>query len=139
MSKLSKYTPYLNIKHDWHGINCITLIEDIYDKNLGFNFDDVWKRLNIGKQFKNKWGLIYTKDILEKEFSENWKKIPITHLQEYDLLFFIINNRPYHFGMYIDCNRFIHVEIKSYCTISYLDDNFRIALKGIYRHEKLVL
>lgn len=131
---MNKYLHYLKIKHSWTGINCITLIEDIYLTMLNISLKDSWNRFNLGKQLNSDWAKKYTLDLIEKE-SKFWKKIPITDLQEFDILFFVSKkNIPLHFGLYIHSNTFIHVEDKSYCTFSELNQYYRDMLYGCYRY-----
>ncbi len=138
---MEKYLPYLKIKHSWDKINCLTLIEDIYNKQLNIDFFATWERLkrtdgtsNIDKF----WFRKYTINELENEL-QYWKKINITESQEYDVLVFTsLKKVPIHFGMYIHSNKFIHVIEEQYCRFSELDQEYRDKLRGVYRHEIMV-
>ena len=46
------YYHYLNIKHSWTGINCLTLIEDIYRQERGIDFKKSFNRLEA-KDYQN--------------------------------------------------------------------------------------
>ena len=139
MNKFEKYTPYLHMKHDWNGINCITLIENIYQRFLNISLDDMWNRLGQGKQFNKKWRTIYDFELLKQEVDNNWKKISLPNIQEFDIIFIISRGKiPLHFGLYIDQNRFIHVEEFSYCTVSELNERYRDRAYGYFRHKLMV-
>ncbi len=134
---MNKYYHYLNIKHSWTGINCLTLIEDIYKQERGLDFKESFLRLEA-KDYENlsrKWFLKnFTKDTLINE-SKYWYKIDLTNLELYDILVFVDKkDRPIHFGMYLSNYNFIHVEEDKYVTISLLNDEWREILEGAYRY-----
>jgi cell wall-associated NlpC family hydrolase len=141
-NKFTKYIPYIGLKHDWNTINCLTIIEKIYKEKLGITFDDVWKRagrVDGTSNLDRKWFIKYGLDSVMIEL-QNWQKIPLTKLKEYDILVFVKKERPWHFGMYIDANKFIHVEENSFVTISELSQEYRDILYNSEgcRHERMV-
>lgn len=134
----NKYLHYLRVKHDWNHINCLTLIEDIYDRFLGVNFNQSYKRLNVDKNkttYSRRWFYSnFTKEFLEVE-SKYWVKITLTDLKEFDILVFVDKKeRPNHFGCYIAQNKFIHIQEHQFATIELLNEDWREQLQGVYRY-----
>lgn len=137
----NKYIKYLIYKHTWNYINCLTLIELIYEEQLGIDFSDIWDELEIpdGTTDANiNWFKKYHKKFLKLKLL-NWTKISLQQLQEYDIILFknrkgLIN----HFGMYIGENKFIHVEQDIYTNINELNEHWRDSILAIYRHNDLV-
>ncbi len=144
---IGKYQQYLNMKHEWEGLNCLTLIEYLYKKYLDIDFMDTWLRLGREDGTSNinsKWFIKYGQEDFQNEI-KNWIKTELTQAKEFDILVF--TNRkdiPRHFGMYIGQNYFIHMSEKMPCSISFLEETYRNKLNmkstvsGMYRHVKLV-
>ena len=127
ISIFDKYVPYLKIKHEWDNINCYTLIELIYLSHLSIDLkNSLGKNIGYCEHMNKRWFIAnFTKAHLDKEL-ENWDKISLTDLKEFDILVFTNKkNRPFHFGLYIAQNTFIHLEENSYCCFSLLDSYWR--------------
>lgn len=133
-----KYTKYLQFKHNWQGINCLTLIEVIYKDHLGINWQNNYKHFGIDNANDNidrKWVLKFGKDLFEEE-SKQWQKIPLSEMKEYDILVFLNEkrNRVIHFGMCIGGLKFIHCEQNQYVRIQEIRQEDLDNLMGIYRY-----
>jgi len=146
---MSKYTKYLGIPHSYNKINCITLIEFIYKRELKSNiFSSLWVYLDIkskdGKAYLKGKELTGTKWTFEVTFDEllDWckdhaQKVDLTDLQEYDVILFKSSkNRPIHFGMYVGEGKFIHIEEKHKSEINFFGANWREKTHSIWRRKK---
>lgn len=138
---MRKYIHYLDVAHSWGGINCFTLIEDIYNNFLNIDLSDIWKRVGWedGKTgIDRTWIRKYQYKQLLNEM-KYWDKVEITDLQEFDILVFTSKqNNPIHFGLYVGQNTFLHVEEKSFCSFALFDDVHRGRFYGAFRHRSLV-
>lgn len=133
-----KYLKYLGIKHNYLENNCITIINDIYKKELNsYVFDPLWDYLNMpeGKPIDGKaWMRRFSIQDIEKGASLVAKKVNLTDLQEYDVILFKSGRLvPTHFGMYVGYNKFIHLEEGRLSKIDNLDDNWRVMIASIWR------
>ena len=138
---MNKYYKYLQIKHTYGKINCLTLIELIYKEKLKIDMSETWQRAGRHdgtSQVDKKWFLKYTIESVKKEL-QHWIYVSITDIKEYDIVIFVSKKmRPLHFGMYIGDNKYIHLPENSNCHISELNLKERELLFGVYRHPKLV-
>ena len=135
---ITKYQKYLTKHHDWESFNCFHLIESIYREFLGIELSDLFNRVKIdwsNSHITKRWFYQnFTKEKLREE-EQNWVKVPLTDLQEFDILVFTTKkDRPVHFGLYITSNRFIHLEEYKNASFAYLDQDWRECLYGAYRH-----
>ena len=137
---MTDYTKYLGIKHDYQGINCITLIEKIYKEELNSEvFQSLWTHLNLlgGKPLEGRrWKFKVTLEKIEEWVNLNAIKVDLTEIEEYDVMLFKSKkNRPIHFGMYTTNNNFIHVEEETSSRISALDQGWRNQIHFILRRK----
>lgn len=141
MTDINKYIPYLHLKHNYEGLNCLTIIEKLYKDFLHIELNNIWKRTGRedgSTDVNSRWYQKYTMVDVENEVA-HWKKVDITDIKEYDVIVFVSKrNRPLHFGMSTGYNNFIHLPEKSTCHISELDMTWRERIYGIYRHNELV-
>jgi len=139
---MQKYRKYLGIKHDYQNTNCITLIAEIYEKELHRDdFTKIWEYLNLPDghpEQENKWWKFFTLQKLLQCTQKYATKIEnIVDLQEYDVIIFSAPRRriPVHFGMYIGQNYMIHLEEKSTSKIEMLNDDWREKIHSVYRRK----
>ena len=137
---MTDYTKYLGIKHDYQGINCITLIEKIYKEELNSEvFQSLWTHLNLleGKPLEGRrWKFKVTLEKIEEWVNLNAIKVDLTDIEEYDVMLFKTRkNRPIHFGMYTTNNNFIHVEEETSSRISALDQDWRNQIHFVLRRK----
>lgn len=133
-----KYLKYLGIKHNYTENNCITLIASIYKNELNSNvFDGLWEYLDLpeGKpQDGRGWMKRFSISSLETWASTVATKVNLTELQEYDVIIFKSRRLiPTHFGLYIENNRFIHLEEGRFSRIDVLDQEYREEIASIWR------
>jgi len=137
---LKKYEHYIKIKHEWQGMNCVTLIVDIYNRFLNIDLKECLSRAGTDgvTNIDAKWYQIVPYETIINEIN-NWKKINLRDIQEYDILIFRTKNmRHVHFGMYIEAGTYIHLPFNGYATFKLLNEDDIKILIGCYRHYDLV-
>lgn len=132
----------MEYKHDYMGINCISLIDQIYKEELGItHFDTLWKILDF-PEGKANMGRAWIKKVTFEKIDE-WatqyaKKVSLTKAREYDVIVFKSRSgRPFHFGMCIGGGRFIHVQQDSYVMIDYIT-SWIDSVHLVYRSNEMV-
>tara|TARA_Y100000034_G_C6899105_1_gene415221 strand:+ start:2299 stop:2715 length:417 start_codon:yes stop_codon:yes gene_type:complete len=138
---MEKYLKYLYREHDYQGINCLTLIEQIYLELLNINFFEMWHRVGTAgnsEDVSSRWKFLYKHKIIEE--LTHWKKIELVNIKEYDILVFNSKKKDLinHFGMYIGENKFIHISENRYSQLSELNQDYRDVLFGVFRHPDVV-
>jgi cell wall-associated NlpC family hydrolase len=127
-------TSYLGIKHCYGSYDCITLVQNFYEQELGCSF-------NLPAYPTSRlWMKEYTTDFLDEWASKYGKKVSLTEAQNYDLISFKSkkSNLLIHFGLYIKPNKMLHVEEGNTSRVDTLSDYWMEHLHAIYRHDKMV-
>jgi len=125
---------YLGIKHDYGKYDCVTLVQQFYEQELGCSFNlPAYPHSRL-------WMKQYTVDFLDEWASKYGKKVSLTDAQNYDLISFKSkkSNLLIHFGLYLKPNRMLHVEEGKTSQVEQLSDYWLQHLHAIYRHDKLV-
>jgi cell wall-associated NlpC family hydrolase len=127
-------TSYLGIKHCYGVYDCITLVQQFYEKELGCSFDIP------AYTHSRQWMKEYTTDLFDERASKYGIKVSLTDAKNYDLISFKSkkSNLLIHFGLYIKPNRMLHVEEGKSSQVEQLSDYWLQHLHAIYRHDKLV-
>lgn len=125
---------YLGMPHIYGSYDCIVLVQQFYEKELGCSFD------LPTYPHSRQWMKQYTIDFLDERASKYGKKVSLTDAQDYDLISFKSkkSNLLIHFGLYIKPNRMLHVEEGKASQVEQLSDYWLQHLHAIYRHDKLV-
>ena len=138
---LERYLPYLNIKHDWHGINCWSIIEKIYLEQLGITLFDWAGTFQVSKNDAlNTKGFYSISNHIINEV-EKWVKINLLEIKEFDIILFkskLNPNRIRHFGMYVGGNKYIHLVENQHSCFAELNQDIRDTIYAIVRHNTLV-
>jgi len=129
---------YLGIKHDYYMVNCFTLIKDVYKNELNFtDFEYICSNVGVPNGTpidKRRWIFRTTLTQIESHAVKFFKKVNLTEIQEFDLILFKLNDiRPFHFGVYVSQNKFLHVEEGNWSCLSDLDINYRDSVASIWR------
>lgn len=132
------YIKYLGIKHSYSSTNCFTLIKQVYKEELDFDkFEPICSGVGVpsGTPIDNKrWMFRTTLSQIESHAVKFFKKVNLTEIQEFDLIVFKSSKeRPYHFGVYVSNNKFLHLEEGKYSSLSELDSNYRNGIASIWR------
>lgn len=127
-----KYNKYLGRKHVYGNFDCIRLVKEFYNNELGVSFDIPSYTLS------NKWIKEFTLESIDNWITKYGKKIELTEIKNYDLIVFKSGNFATHFAIYLAPNKILHVEDNSYSKIDVLDEYWLTQLYKAYRHDKLV-
>lgn len=125
---------YLGIKHDYGIFDCVTMVQQFYEKELNCSFNlPTYPHSRL-------WMKKYTVEFLDEWASKYGKKVSLTDAQNYDLISFKSkkSNLLIHFGLYIKPNRILHVEEGKTSRVDQLSDYWIDHLYAIYRHDKMV-
>ncbi len=130
------YLPYLNRTHSYTGDNCLSIIAEIYEKELNIPFTEE-------RQLFNNFCFQDLKEIrripLEKVYSlENWIKIQLTQLQEFDIIVYTRNLKISHFNMYAGSYKFLDLIENQKSVLRHFNDIRTENIDGIIRHKQLV-
>jgi hypothetical protein len=130
------YLPYLGRIHNYQKDNCLSLIAEIYEKELNislieerqlfqnFCFNDLKEIRRIPVQ------AIYN--------LKNWNKICLTKLQEFDIIIHVKYNKLAHFTMYAGSYKVLDLSESQKSVLKHLDDKQRTYIDGVIRHRSLV-
>jgi cell wall-associated NlpC family hydrolase len=125
---------YIGITHAYGKYDCITLVQQFYERELGCSFNiPIYNHSRL-------WMKQYTADFLDEWAYKYGKKVSLTDAQNYDLISFKSKNSNLliHFGLYIKPNRMLHVEEGKTSRVDQLSDYWLQHLHAIYRHDKMV-
>lgn len=125
---------YLGKQHKYGTFDCILLVQNFYQQELGVSFD------TPSYSFSRQWFKSFTLDAIDEWASKYGKKVSLTDARNYDLIIFRTEKRNYatHFGIYIEHNKMLHVEEASQSRIDILDDYWKARIYRVYRHNELV-
>jgi len=127
---MTNWASYLSISPKDY--NCWTFIEKIHKDKIGIWTPELEK---LYSELKTRWGSKINVDQLSYIAQNNQGiQVSLAEVKEYDILVFSFpSGRPYHFGLYIGKNQFIH--LRHYPKIDDLNGEWRNKLKAIYRHD----
>lgn len=131
------YLKYLNIAHQYDSDhNCVGLLAAIYERELNI---DLSPEKNIFNNFKV-LNLAEVRSIPISDLSKlnNWIKISLTNIQEFDIIIYTRNNKLSHFAMYVGDNKIIDVVERGRSSIKHLNDFTRKNIYSVIRHKQLV-
>jgi cell wall-associated NlpC family hydrolase len=126
--------PYLGVPHSYGTYDCITLIQQFYQIELGYNF-------SLPSYTPSRmWMKQYTTEFFDEWAAKYGKKVSLTDAQNYDLISFKSSktNLLIHFGLYIKPNRMLHVEEGAHSRVDQLSDYWLQHLHAIHRYDKMV-
>ena len=126
---------YLFIPHSYDEINCVSLIQLFYKKELDLE-------LKVPEYEKSRrWSAFFTTNSVDGWAINNASKVELTTAKNYDLMIFksTRSNKLTHFAMYLQTNKMLHVEEGSTSKIELLSDYWLQQLYGVYRYDALVL
>lgn len=132
MLNISKY---LFIPHSYDDVNCVSLIQLFYEKELNII-------LEVPEYEKSRrWSAFFTTDSVDAWAINKASKVELTAAKNYDLMIFKSprTNKLSHFGMYVESNKMLHIEEKSTSKIELLSSYWLEQLYGVYRYGSLVL
>ena len=125
---------YLGIPHNYGHYDCVTLVQQFYEKELACSF-------NLPEYPHSRiWMKQFTTEFLDEWAAKYGKKVSLTDAKNYDLISFKSkkSNLLIHFGLYLIPNRMLHVEEGKASQVEQLSDYWLQHLHAIYRHDKLV-
>ena len=128
---------YLGYYHNYLEINCITIINDFYKKEL--NIDDIEKI--IPSDIKNRnWMKKISLEQIDEWALTYGKKVSLTEARDFDVMIFksIKLQRPIHFSMFFKPCNMLHLEEGSTSRYESISNEWRKCLHAIYRHRSLV-
>lgn len=134
---MKEYNKYIGIKHNYSVDNCITIIQHYFEDELGIDiFNEIYKEANIDiKGITRRWRFhISLQKVIEIANKYSYE-VPLTEMQEHDFLIFSDEKgRPYHFGMYVGVNHFLHLQEGRTSRIELLNQEWRDSLSSIRRY-----
>jgi len=125
---------YLGLKHDYHNVNCITLIQSFYKEQLNLNFNTpIYPK-------SRRWLKSFDSEFMVEWVSNDWTKVQLTDAKNYDVMIFKSDrtNLITHFGMYLMPSKMLHVEEGGFSCVQTLSDDWVNNLCMICRHNELV-
>ena len=128
---------YLGYYHNYLEINCITIINDFYKKEL--NIDDIEKI--IPSDIKNRnWMKKISLEQIDEWALTYGKKVSLTEARDFDVMIFKSKRfqRPIHFSMFFKPCNMLHLEEGSTSRYESISNEWRECIHAIYRHRALV-
>lgn len=124
---------YIGLAHEYGKIDCIRLVKNFYENELGITFE------LPSYSMSKRWLFDFTVQELDNWISKYATKISLTSAQNYDLIAFkskqnVIN----HFGMFLLPNSILHIEEHNISKVELLSDYWIDSIYAVYRHEQLV-
>lgn len=130
------YIQYLNRDHNYQTSNCLTLICEFYEKELGIIWDEERKLFNNFSL--NSFGEIRKVPVGEVYNLRNWIKINLTEIQEFDIIVYTRNLRLSHFAMYAGNFKILDLVESQKSVLRHFNDQQRNNIDGVIRHRSLV-
>ena len=128
---------YLGYYHNYLEINCITIINDFYKKEL--NIDDIEKI--IPSDIKNRnWMKKISLEQIDEWALTYGKKVSLTEARDFDVMVFKSERfqRPIHFGMFLKPCHMLHLEEGRTSRYETITNEWATCFHAIYRHQSLV-
>ena len=128
---------YLGIRHSYLKINCITIIDEFYKKELKINCIQEL----IPSHVKNRrWMKEISLDDINKWALKHGIKVSLTDAQDFDVMVFGSKNfeYPIHFGMFLKPCNMLHLEEGRTSRYESISNEWANSLWSIYRHKSLV-
>ena len=128
---------YLGIHHSYLKINCITIIDEFYKKELKINCIQEL----IPSHVKNRrWMKEISLDDINKWALKHGIKVSLTDAQDFDVMVFGSKNfkYPIHFGMFLKPCNMLHLEEGRTSRYESISNEWINSLWSIYRHKSLV-
>ena len=130
---------YIGIRHSYDEINCITLIDAFYKKEL--NIDCISDLVPESvKEDGRRWMKKITLSQIEEWALIHATKVNLTDAQDFDVIVFksLKLERPIHFGMFLKPCHMLHLEEGKTSRYETLTNEWANCLHAIYRHQSLV-
>lgn len=124
--------PYIGKAHKYGDFDCISLIQQFYQNELGSTIVLPSYPLN------RRWLKTFSSTHIESLITTYAKKVQLTDANNYDLLVFADKNIINHFALYIKPNKMLHVEVCSLSRIDILSSYWVNRLYGVYRLHSVV-
>lgn len=130
------YLPYLNRTHSYRETNCLSLIAEFYEKELGISWEEE-------RQLFNNFNMEDLRSVMripiERIYAlKNWSKISLTDMREFDILIYTRKDLLSHFSMYAGNLKILDLRENKKSALKHWNDNTRDNLAGIMRHKQLV-
>ena len=128
---------YLGLQHDYLGTNCITIIDQFYNKELQI---DCIQELIPTTIENRRWMKDISLEDINKWALQHGIKVSLTDAQDFDVMVFKSKkfNRPIHFGMFLKPCNMLHLEEGRTSRYETISNEWLNALYSIYRHKSLV-
>lgn len=126
---------YLNILHNYSGTNCLALISQFYETELGILMEE--ERL-LFNNFKIPDLKALREIPVEKVYSlKNWSKINLTNIKEFDIIMYTRHSKISHFSMYVGDLKILDLRQNSHSVLRHLNDTQRDSIESCFRHKQL--
>jgi len=118
--------PYMDIKHEYGTFDCVELIKQFYEKELGI-------LIELPKYPKSdEWMTEMSIGYIDEHLLNYFIKIDLQNVKKYDLLVFRNKNKIIHFAIYIPTFRMFHILKGSYAKIDIINDLWLKRLYNVY-------
>lgn len=129
------FTKYLNIKHDYEGINCLSLICKFYEKELNIPWEE--EKLLFNNLHFTSIREIRKIPVEKLHNLKNWIKIDLLNIRKYDIIVYTKNEKLSHFAMYVGEQKILDLREEQHSVLRHFNDRQRDHIEGCYRHKQL--